>query len=149
MKSNIVSDLIHRRLSQRAKRHGYALGVHGSLVRDIDLICVPWQRDVSSVEEVAEAIRQECANIFGEAVQVECSQYFKEGSPGSKPHGRRVWSFHLAGGSAVSDLPVYIDLSVMQPRTLEEDNAEFNRIVERNSKLPEEEVGATLLDAPE
>lgn len=25
-----------------AKEHGYAVGVHGSLARDIDLILVPW-----------------------------------------------------------------------------------------------------------
>jgi len=86
-----------------AKAKGYALGVHGSLARDIDLIAVPWSEDAASAEDVAEAIRAaaEKANPLG-----VCFAGDGDTNPRPKPHGRLCWSFHLGGGP-------YIDLSVM------------------------------------
>jgi len=98
-------------LRARARELGYALGVHGTLLRDIDLIAAPWSRDAVSARHLAEALRIEAERVIGFAFDRDASRsnnphYFNEGSPGHKPHGRRCWTFHLGGGP-------YIDLSVM------------------------------------
>jgi len=96
-------------LRERAKTLGYALGVHGSLARDIDLIAVPWTAESVPAGELAEALRQVAA------IELEwcfmdrhegADEYHLKGAPGAKPHGRLVWAFFLPGGP-------YIDLSVM------------------------------------
>lgn len=94
--------------------HGYALGVHGSLERDIDLIAVPWIEDCVSQEVLAEALRECAEREHGAAFlhPIETDAYFQKGCPGAHAHGRRVWSFHLGGGP-------YIDLSVLKPQAYE------------------------------
>jgi hypothetical protein len=96
-------------LRERARGLGYALGVHGSLAYDIDLIAVPWTRDAVDARALAEALRVVAESIIGYAfldpLEAE-NEHFHAGMPGAKPHGRLVWAFHLGGGP-------YIDLSVM------------------------------------
>lgn len=41
-----------------ARAHGYAVGLHGSWRRDLDLIAVPWVTDHSGIDELAAAIQQ-------------------------------------------------------------------------------------------
>jgi hypothetical protein len=95
-------------LREVARANGYALGVHGSLAYDLDLIAVPWSKDVVDARIFAEAIRAKTEEIAGYAFQLpyEDDEYFSAGCPGAKPHGRLVWSFHVGGGP-------YIDLSVI------------------------------------
>lgn len=100
-------------LRETAQRHGYALAVHGSLERDIDLIAVPWTQVCSQPVCLAEAIRDKAAELNdGIAFQLpgETTYYRIAGSPGAKSHGRLGWTFHLGGGP-------YLDLSVMPPTT--------------------------------
>ena len=84
-----------------AKEHGYAISMHGSVARDIDLIAVPWIVKPWPAEKLVEAIRDVCENIEGTAFFSEADK-----NPELKPHGRRAWSIHLSGG-------VYLDISVM------------------------------------
>lgn len=72
--------------------HGYALAVHGSLARDLDLIAIPWvPDDVSSPEAVIEQITKDFAvRVTGEV--------------GEKPHGRRVWTLVCGFGNCCIDL---------------------------------------------
>jgi hypothetical protein len=88
-----------------AREHGYALGVHGSLARDIDLIAAPWREDITVQAVLAEAIRLKAEEIIGCAFIVP---HEENDFPRKKPHGRLCWSFHLGGGP-------YIDLSVLPP----------------------------------
>jgi hypothetical protein len=85
------------------RRQGYALALHGSMARDLDVVAVPWTEEAGSEEDLIAEI--------AEAVQV----YLPDGSdplqdprfaPSDKPHGRRAWSLHMGGGA-------YIDLSIM------------------------------------
>jgi hypothetical protein len=95
-----------------AKAVGYAIGVHGTLKRDIDLIACPWTFNAVSAAELAEAVRVAAEAVNGYAamhVNEQDDEWHLAGCPGMKPHGRLCWSFHLGGGP-------YIDLSVM-PRT--------------------------------
>ena len=107
-------------LRKTARENGYALAVHGSLARDIDLIAVPWQPQVSHpmvlIEDLLKVVRSipitdTRAEGIGFFKPEESSAYFQAGMPGAKPHGRLVWSIHLGGGP-------YLDISVMPPRGL-------------------------------
>jgi len=101
-------------LREVARRHGYALAVHGSLERDIDLLAVPWRDGAFDADTLARAIHAACEAVMGCAVGPAgwTASAKWEPPPGSlpnpahKPHGRRAWSIHLGGGP-------YLDLSIM------------------------------------
>ena len=97
-------------LRDLADQLGYAIAVHGSMARDIDLVAVPWKAAAVSAEELVEAIIAETRRLNGGVAfltPVDAAQdFFRAGMPGAKPHGRRCWSIHLGGGP-------YIDLSIM------------------------------------
>ena len=99
-------------LREVARSLGYALCVHGSLKRDIDLVAVPWAEEVVTPQELAEAIRSKAVEVNPIGVAFikpeENDRFHRDGCPGMKPHGRYCWGFHLGGGP-------YIDLSVMSP----------------------------------
>ena len=99
-------------LRARARELGYALGVHGTLKRDIDLIACPWIPEAVDARTLAEALLAVAAR-HNEGLAFlkphEDNGYFWAGCPGNKPHGRLCWTFHLGGGP-------YLDLSVM-PRS--------------------------------
>lgn len=88
-----------------AYRCGYAVGVHGSLKRDIDLIAVPWRDTAVDAGYLIEQIRKATEAIVGEARvrEVDAPQ------PQKKPCGRLAWSFYLTH----EDAGPYIDISVM------------------------------------
>lgn len=99
-------------LRQRARELGYALLLHGSLARDIDMVAVPWARNAVPPRELACAIRDLAASlnaglaIESDRIGAANPDYFDNGFPGLKPHGRLCWTYHLGGGP-------YLDLSVM------------------------------------
>lgn len=97
-------------LRDTAAELGYALAVHGTLKRDIDLIAVPWTDAAVQPHDLAEALGRKAQEVNGVAFLLphETGDYFLAGCPLSKPHGRLTWTFHLGGGP-------YIDLSVMPP----------------------------------
>ena len=106
--SHAMYELLIEPLRAVARSHGYALAVHGSLVRDIDLIACPWTREAASAKALADAIEAEARRVNGRAFPLphEDDEWYRAGKPGLKPHGRLCWTFHLGGGP-------YIDLSVM------------------------------------
>lgn len=96
-------------LREKAAELGYALGVHGTLKRDIDLIACPWVTEAVDARTLAESLLAVAAEHNGGLAflkPLEDDGYFWAGCPGGKPHGRLCWSIHLGGGP-------YIDLSVM------------------------------------
>jgi hypothetical protein len=80
-----------------AKQCGYAIAVHGSLLRDIDLLAVPWTREAKAPTTLLKAVVEAC-NRFNVG-------HLKSRTPEKKPHGRRAWVIYVKG--------TYIDLSVM------------------------------------
>lgn len=97
-----------------ARANGYNLVAHGSLVRDIDLIAVPWSEQAIPPVELANMIQSAAATLVGQAEERDrtyaaAPEYFDAGQPGAKPFGRLCWSFWL------HDRGPYIDLSVMPP----------------------------------
>lgn len=79
-----------------AKRLGYAIALHGSFVRDLDVVAVPWTNEAVSAGELAEALRVEVHGWLIKEIK----------DPAIKPHGRLCWSIHTEDGVG------YIDLSV-------------------------------------
>src|SRR5215211_1990465 len=80
-----------------AREHGYAIGVHGSLVRDVDLIAAPWIEHSSTPDELAEAIAAElCSSVKARRERL---------------HGRIGYVVFIPG----RNYPHYVDLSVMAP----------------------------------
>lgn len=93
---------IIRPLRERAKALGYAIGVHGSLERDIDLIAVPWGERAHPPEALATSLKQVLSKLYPVELEVAPG----EGAP--KPHGRLCWSWWIRPWT-------YIDLSVFPP----------------------------------
>lgn len=78
-------------LVETAREHGYALGLHGSLARDMDLIAVPWVEDARPAEFLIAAIADRVAWLPTHGVD----------GPENKPHGRRAWSIALGHGARI------------------------------------------------
>jgi hypothetical protein len=97
-------------LREKARELGYAIGVHGSLKRDIDLIACPWTSEATDARTLAEALQAVVAEINGNAhlswYPGRGQEFTLAGGPGMKPHGRLGWVINLGDGP-------YIDLSVM------------------------------------
>lgn len=50
-------------IREAAQAHGYAIGVHGSLRRDMDLIAAPWRDGAADADTLAHAIAQAACGI--------------------------------------------------------------------------------------
>lgn len=87
-----------------ARGCGYAIGVHGSMTRDFDLIAVPWVEkpllEKTLVKRITKAV----------------DGFYMDWSVGKKPHGRNAHTIVLnKGEGSVIDgkrWAVFIDLSV-------------------------------------
>ena len=80
-------------ITKVARRYGYAIGVHGSLRRDLDLIAVPWVANPKPSQKLKQAIQKAIGGL-------DASQGWT-----TKPHGRR--SIVILVGKVA-----YVDLSV-------------------------------------
>jgi len=94
-------------ITEIARGLGYAVGVHGSMHRDLDLIAVPWTEDAKSAEELVEAIRSAVDGKIDTLAHDPNASDQLRSNPSLKPHGRKAWSIYFSGRM------FYIDLSVM------------------------------------
>ncbi len=90
-----------------AKEQGYAIGVHGSLRRDFDLMAMPWIEKHSSKDSLAEAIQL-----------AACGFTMAKYSWEEKPNGRMATTFPICtvDWGAFEDVPLglcHIDLSII------------------------------------
>ena len=93
----------YRVLAQCARNHGYALTVHGSMLRDVDLVAIPWVTRCKAPSTLAKAIVGIVKAMAGrEKVYVRANKV-----PEEKPHGRLAWSIFFSRDA-------YLDLSVMR-----------------------------------
>lgn len=89
---------MYPQLCEVARPLGYALALHGSLQRDMDLLAAPWVENAVSGDELARAL---CEAVDGVIV----------GDGVDKPHGRHAWTIIFqAWGHG------FIDLSIMPLR---------------------------------
>lgn len=104
------------RLTEIAREHGYALGVHGSMHRDLDLIAVPWVDGAKAPDVLIESLRVACEGTIiesgtkGGRWDAEKKDFVEAiiENPSRKPHGRLAWNIHL-------DCGPFIDISVFPP----------------------------------
>lgn len=81
-----------------ARGCGYAIAVHGSLARDIDLVAIPWTAGAYSPDKLVERLLGVVAGVLGRAATI--------GEWSDKPHGRKAVMIFTSG-------PAEIDLSIM------------------------------------
>lgn len=82
-------------LQDVARRHGYALTIHGSVASDLDLFAVPWVEYPTTPEALIDGLR-DAYHIVDDWQVI---------GPDPKPHGRRAWNV-IIGGALVFDVSV-------------------------------------------
>lgn len=97
-------------IRQIARDHGYAVGVHGSMVTDLDLMLMPWVENVQPVHTCIVAIAKACGGFFpmGGSHKVG-EKWVLSDNPGVKPHNRFSWTIAFGGAA-------YLDISVVVPK---------------------------------
>jgi hypothetical protein len=90
-----------------ARRHGYALAVHGSLHRDFDLVAIPWVEEASDALTLIKAIKRATRTVTHHE---ENDHLVKDCAPNLKPHGRVAYSLHVTNYGMYAG---YLDISVM------------------------------------
>lgn len=78
-------------LREVARAHGWALTLHGSLARDLDVVAVPWVAEAASADVLVAAL-------------VEAAGGFTVGTPTIKPHGRVAVTISLGSSGGFVDL---------------------------------------------
>lgn len=86
-------------LRHTARRSGYAVAVHGSMARDLDVIAVPWAVGAVTPAELVERILTAIGGTFTPGQE----------NPIHKPHGRLAYAINL------HPTGMYVDLSVIPP----------------------------------
>lgn len=84
---------LYPKLAEIARSHGYAMAIHGSMARDMDVICIPWTESPSDPQMVVDEI----------TTKFDLWNHDK-GNPYQKPHGRLAWSLTIGHGHCQIDL---------------------------------------------
>lgn len=94
--------IVYNQLERIAWRYGYCLALHGSMARDLDLICVPWTDDASEPKKLL--------NAFCKFVTTKTQVKVHVSGPTSKPHGRQAYVIPLGHEGH------YLDISILPLR---------------------------------
>lgn len=109
---------LYHGLCETARKHGYALAIHGTVTADLDLIAVPWVEEAAPPETLVaalmahlgachydEMLRRQLTdeNLVSQILAGERKDIL---GASEKPHGRQAWNLYLDHGCKV-------DLSIM------------------------------------
>lgn len=83
-----------------ARKHGYALALHGSMTRDMDVIAIPWTENASPPLKVAEEISARVGIVAKGNAELHM---------GKHPHGRITYTIPTGEGG-------WLDLGFMPRR---------------------------------
>lgn len=111
-----VYAVMYARMAEAARSCGYALAVHGSLSRDLDVVAIPWTEAAASADEVVRAMAEVTARRVGGDLVIG---YQPDGTP--RPHGRVGYSIPFSSTDGLQP-DGYVDVSVM-PRAPEPESA--------------------------
>jgi hypothetical protein len=106
-RANLCSELYDAlivALRYRARACGYAIAVHGSLKRDIDLIACPWRSHAISAADLISNLEKVIIAVTGTV-----RYRIEDSNPLKMPCGRLAWSIYLTP----DDHDPYLDISVM------------------------------------
>ena len=81
---------LYAEFAELCREHGYALAIHGSLARDLDVVAVPWVQSPSEPQQVIDAITKKFA--------IE-----QIGEIGKKEHGRIAYTLSIGFGTTALD----------------------------------------------
>lgn len=95
-----------------AKQEGYALAVHGSTTRDLDLIAVPWTKEARTPQALTARIDFNTGWRRQRADGTRC-EIGERVEPTAREHGRLVWIFMPEGFAD----PRFVDFSVIPPNS--------------------------------
>lgn len=90
---------IYTVIRKLAWEEGFAVGLHGSFTRDLDLMAVPWTERASEAE-----------HLLNRILTSNLKLQLASPNPINKPHGRKAWSLLLP---EFGD-PRFVDLSIFQ-----------------------------------
>lgn len=93
-------------MREAARAHGYALAVHGSLRRDIDLIAAPWWPDASEPDVLIAALVAACGGWMKTDPNRTDRNNYLHHSPEPKPHGRLGYQIIPGDGHTYFDVSV-------------------------------------------
>lgn len=99
--------LLYPQLAEVARAFGYALAIHGSMNRDMDLVAIPWTERAVDPFTLVNAMKEA---VGGWWWGPDVDQWYPDGMPTRKPHGRMAYSIHLTDRG--SEGP-YLDVSVI------------------------------------
>lgn len=92
--------LMFEKLDRIALRHGYALALHGSMARDLDLVAIPWVEDADDPDKLIEA--------FVRYVVDKSDVHISQPKPVKKPHGQMSYVIPIGFGGNY-----YLDVSII------------------------------------
>ncbi len=95
--------VLYPKIREVGLKHGYAIALHGSMARDMDLIAYPWILECSDPDELILEIAEQIGVTMFEA---------DFPTKGEKPHGRMAYTLSFVGDW-------FLDISVM-PKLLSE-----------------------------
>lgn len=120
-------------IREAARGVGYAIGLHGSMERDLDLIACPWVSDAVPPEDMLRAITTALQKHLGDD-----GVYWRLDDAGA-PH-RRLWGTIIFQGRHIIQTPSgafpFLDVSIM-PRDRDE--------IERQPRPPRDAEGRELV----
>lgn len=93
------------KIREVAKGLGYAIAIHGTMARDLDLLAVPWIHDAAEPIDLVNAIHQEVGGFVIGDLSSRGAVEDRE-RPTVQPHGRLSWNIAWGGKP-------FIDLSIM------------------------------------
>lgn len=94
------------KIREAARKCGYAIGVHGSMRRDLDLIAAPWVVDHADKDTLAREIHLAACGM-------DQTSYNWKGSVPPKPCGRVGTVFPICWSEYDAPSSGHIDLAVM------------------------------------
>ena len=83
-----------------ARGCGYAITVHGSQARDIDLVAIPWEDRADAPELLVQRLCGVLAGMVGRALPCTSERWE------DKPHGRRALTIIMPGDCPEIDLSI-------------------------------------------
>ena len=92
---------MYPKLAEIGRKHGYAMAVHGTLAKDMDLTCIPWTEAPSEPKDV---VREITKTFHIRTI----------GEPNTTHHGRERWTVSVGFGECFIDLSFMPRISVRQ-----------------------------------
>jgi hypothetical protein len=98
-----VQNRFIEKVREVARDCGYAVAVHGSRQRDLDLVAVPWTEHVVAPGQLVDALLERLPNL---ALKPHPEPELLT-NPTRMPNGRIAWAFIGAPACAYLDLSVF------------------------------------------